>query len=72
MNNNFYSDGTLKVERHTLVKEGFNPIKIRKILGEWEMLANVSDIGDERWEKLSMSEEVILSNIAKYEKTDNE
>ena len=67
MDDFFYSDGTVKVERHTLVKEGYSPIKIRKILGDWEYLAyKQKAYGCERWEKLTQSEEVIQENIAKY------
>lgn len=62
----FYSDGTVKVERYTLVKDGFAPMKIRKILGAWEYLAHVSNIGDERWEKINISEDEILKQIDMY------
>ena len=62
----FYSDGTIKVERHTLVKDGFYPIEIRKILGKWEMLMNVSANGDERWQDLPFSDAHIRKQIEKY------
>jgi hypothetical protein len=66
---NFYSDGTIKVERYTLVKEGFRPIKLRYILGDWEMLAYTNSHLDERWEKINpeiFCEECILKYIEKY------
>lgn len=62
----FYSDGTVKVERFTLLKDGFRPLKIRKILGDWEMLAYTSRIGDERWVGINLSEDQILEQIKAY------
>ena len=62
----FYSDGTVKVERHTLHKDGYKPMKLRKILGVWEYLAYVSGIGDERWQGLPLSEDSIMKQIELY------
>lgn len=71
----FYSNGTTRVERHTLVKDGFHPIKIRKILGDWESLAYENPhTGDTRWEKINLKlfpEEVILEHIELYEKIES-
>ena len=67
MDDRFYSDGTIRVERYTLHKDGYDPIKIRKILGDWEYLAYTQKAyGMERWEKLPQTEDVIQENITKY------
>ena len=62
----FYSDGTTRIERWTLRKEGFNDVKIRKIHGIYQMLAHRYGNGDERWEDLFIEEESILSQIKEY------
>ena len=53
-------------EFYLLEKEGFTPMKIRKIFGEWEYLAYTNKSLDDRWERLPQSEEVILEQIKKY------
>ena len=62
----FYSDGTVKVERHTLYKDGYQPMKLRKILGKWAYLAYTSNIGDERWQELPYNEDFIKRQIELY------
>ena len=62
----FYPDGTVYVERHILHRDGWNDMRIRKILGDWEYLAYTSANFDERWEKLPQTEEQILEQIEKY------
>jgi len=62
----FNSDGTVKVERYTLHKDGYNPMKLRKILGKWEYLAYTSGIGDERWQELPLDEKSIILQIGLY------
>ena len=68
----FYSDGTIKVDRHTLTKEGFPEVKIRKMYGVWEMLSyKNSHTGDESWHKLNplvFTKEKIQEQITLYEK----
>jgi hypothetical protein len=63
----FYPDGVIKVERHTLHRDGWTDMKIRKILGDWEYLAYTSANFDEHWVKLNLTEEQIQNNIRKYE-----
>lgn len=57
-------------ERYTLKKEGFQDLKLRKMFGQWEMLAYKNHhTGDERWYKLSnFSEEIIQKHIKLYSK----
>ena len=62
----FNSNGTINIQRHTLRKDGWNDMMIRKILGDWEYLAYTSANFDERWEKLPQTEEQILEQIEKY------
>jgi len=62
----FNSDGTIYVERHTLRREGFADIRIRKIYGKWEYLVNISANFDETWDELPHTEEQIMKNIAEY------
>jgi hypothetical protein len=65
----FYSDGSIKIERHTLRKYPFPDIKLRKILGHWEQLAYKSPhTGDERWVNIEkeFTEEQILEHIRLY------
>jgi len=65
----FYSGGTVKVERHTLYKEGYTPIKIRKILGVWETLAYTNSRLDDRWEVIDSNkycEDCIKKHIELY------
>jgi hypothetical protein len=67
----FYSDGTIRIERHTLMKEGFPEVKIRKIYGIWEILEYKFLSGDESWKKLNpivFTEEKIQEQIKLYEK----
>ena len=58
----------MKIERYTLLKDGYYPLKIRKILGVWEMLAHTYSNGDERWSTIDLPEEFILKNIEEYGK----
>jgi hypothetical protein len=62
----FNSDGTININRHTLFKDGYQPMKIRKILGVWEFLAHTSNIGDERWQELPFDEKFIEGQIELY------
>lgn len=62
----FYADGTLKIERFLLRKEGFPDIHLRRIYNKWEMLAHKYRNGDTRWLKLNMPEELIQMNIEMY------
>ena len=63
----FNSDGTINVECYTLRKEGFQDVKIRKILGDWEILEYENPhTGDQRWSGLNFKEEQILEYIKKY------
>ena len=70
----FYSDGTVKVERHTLYKEGYTPIKIRKILGVWETLAYTNSRLDDRWEVIDSNKycEDCIKNTLNYMEKKNE
>lgn len=62
----YYPDGIVKVERWTLYREGFTPIKVRWMLGEYEVLSYTSANGDERWSKIDMPDEQIEAQIDKY------
>lgn len=64
---NFNFDGSVKTEHYILTKEGFQPIRLRKFFGKWEMLMHRYINGDERWAELtSFSEDIILDHIEKY------
>ena len=65
-NKMFNSDGTVKVERYTLHKDGYQPMKLRKILGVWEFLAYKSHYGDEKWQELPIDEKSIILQIGLY------
>lgn len=60
-----------ETKRYTLCREGFPDIKLRYILGEWEMLSHVYGNGDERWSKVEFSEEVIQNHIQDYNVCDD-
>jgi len=62
----FNSDGTININRHTLFKDGYQPMKIRKILGKWEYLAYKSHYGDERWQELPFDDKFIEKQVELY------
>ncbi len=53
---------------YTLRKVGFNPLKIRKGFGKWEMLSYTNPhTGDERWSPIvGFTEEMIQEHIRLY------